>query len=1322
MAASQDLFEIVEGGATAVHGPTKVFIAATVASPVLVDLTSAGGVRLLSRPVGLFLHSPASGKTMQVGKVKDSVGELLPPNQILFKDCFDGVIADLRFTYTKGAFESDVILREDISAIVAAQPDFAGDVTVRLETWNEFMGSPEPRIINRVLKEEMDPAVRAKMAEPDLVDQLLDFGDQFFGAGKAFARGDEPVRDDKTPAVVELSSADGNDPVVVAKLWYHQNERTFLIESVSVDELRGKLAFLPKGAAKPLLGRASRKEMALALPVLPSKRSGTQAMKLIAGNARRDTRGVILDYVTVSGSASYTFSTGSYFVAGNTYFGGTLYFQPGCIIKLAPNAYLMTYGGVNSTATAGNPAVFTSRDDDLIGELIAGSTGNPAQAASPAIRVYFMPVSTTLSNLRFRWAQTGIEYNQSSSGPVITHYLSDTRFDQCGVGVRCVGNACPSLSNVKYCSITTPVVQSYSGCGSAFMTEDCGAAFDPPSAYAATEKPGVAAMGDLNDDHLPDLVTASTTANQVMIRLGKGDGTFLAATVLNLGSAVSGLAIADINQDLWPDIIVTHSAAGTVGICLQQANGAFLAEQTFLAGASPVAVAIADMNGAATRDFAPDLVVANYNSGTVSVLLRSSATLTSVAYGSPQALTVGTNPRALVLGDFDRDGQRDIAVANQGSGNISIILRNPDGTFKPAVSYATGTATPRSPYSLVLEDFDLDGWQDLAVANYDGKSVAVLLGNAQSAGTFLTAVNYSTGTGNPCKGVAVGDLDGDSRVDLVTVNESGTSLLSVFHGNGNGTFSVHRDFGASAAGASVQVGDLNRDGRSDVVIENPSGSGSLQVTINSSTLPDSSFAPKTDYPTTSSADAVLLARLTTDAGANIDPNLDFAVASSSGDNVQIFSGDGLGGFTPALTLPIVNGVGPTAHGPVAIACADLNQDGYRDLVTANYNGGGSGTITVWLKSPTSAGWAQGINYAVGRQGTRALVLGNFHGDSTRFLDAVVANSVDDPSPAFSKLSFFPGNGDGTFGSPVAVDLGIASAKPWALASGDFDRDAKLDLAVVDRDAGKVTILRGTGNGGFTLVVHLSVGVLPSAVAVGDFDRDGYDDLVVANETSGTLQVFVNDRTGHFPASNTYTTSGQPNGMAVLDANLDGRVDVLVTSKSQAKVDIFRGLGNGKFLPAAQSFATASQPVAIAFGQLDNDSKQDMVVACSTVSGNVTRLMSNQSTVPELVTFALPKQANMNLSKKTESDTETAIAINHADPENVVGFSIGPASVGGGLVRSYSFTGGRTWRPQPPTSPVIFPSTPTTVLGIPVLRLTVLEIFTWYISKNPLVPA
>src|ERR1039458_8991004 len=168
---SMELIESVPGGAVARHGQTQVLFANNLATAGAVDLQTSDGKHLTSHVTGLSYFDSASGTNILIASVKDCQGKILPPNQVIYEDAFDGFKASVRYTYTRGSFEQDIILLES-----PALPEAYGldPATTRLVVMTEFLNPPQPAVQESVIK---DPA------GAPLQDDTLDFGALHIGPG-----------------------------------------------------------------------------------------------------------------------------------------------------------------------------------------------------------------------------------------------------------------------------------------------------------------------------------------------------------------------------------------------------------------------------------------------------------------------------------------------------------------------------------------------------------------------------------------------------------------------------------------------------------------------------------------------------------------------------------------------------------------------------------------------------------------------------------------------------------------------------------------------------------------------------------------------------------------------------------------------------------------------------------------------------------------------------------------------------------------------------------------------------------------------------------
>lgn len=670
---------------------------------------------------------------------------------------------------------------------------------------------------------------------------------------------------------------------------------------------------------------------------------------------------------------------------------------------------------------------------------------------------------------------------------------------------------------------------------------------------------------DLNGDGITDQVRIAD--NTISIALGQNDGTFAQSLNYAVGRFPQEVAIADFDNNGNLDIAVANSFFDEdVSLLLGNGDGTFVGAQTFPILQSEQRIdfefiVTADFNNDGIIDVATQNPSFNFFSGEffpgfASVLIGNG----DGTFTESMQFTVENSESVITVGDFNNDGNVDLATGDNGSesGNISVIFGNGDGTFANPVDTTINSAL--SLNGLSTDDFNGDGFDDLVFADYSGyfydpisfptgeytssgfsnrDRVGILLSNGD--GTFADPQNLKVLVGP--KDPTIGDFNGDGVLDIAVGNYAlpyGSivpSSVSILLGNGDGSFADSVEYDVGERPNEIAIGDFNGDGASDLAVANVSSNFISILEGNG----DGTFNASENIAINGSGAYNVSVE-------DIDGDgIEDLVVGTTSSEVVVLQGEGNSNFSLSQTANTGAFLSST------FTTADLDNDGNadvlgirdRDLVVLNNDGNGNLEATETIE--------------VSGYGSYSLTNGDFNGDG-----------ITDLAVADGGVSILISNGDGSFNDSV-VD-GITDTRE--IASTDINRDGILDLVVTNDN---VITLLGNGDGSFANAVTYEVDT-PSVLAVEDLNQDGIADIVTGT-TVGTQQdavsVLVGKADGTFEDTVNYNTSFlyesrfEPNTppleIKLEDFDGDGFVDIATGNISSNNVVVLAGRGDGTFL-------------------------------------------------------------------------------------------------------------------------------------------------------------
>jgi Bacterial Ig-like domain (group 3)/FG-GAP-like repeat len=583
---------------------------------------------------------------------------------------------------------------------------------------------------------------------------------------------------------------------------------------------------------------------------------------------------------------------------------------------------------------------------------------------------------------------------------------------------------------------------------------------------------------------------------------------------------------------------------------VSQTNQWFVATRSLSVGGSPWATVVADVN----HDDILDVLVADGtttttdSSGIQHQTVAGIAVLIGKGGGAFQPAVHYLTPDAAFLicvADVNGDGNLDAITSSSSltqtpGGSVQVQLGNGDGTFRPAVVYDMPGSWVGAIYP---GDFNGDGRPDLAVGiatstnNVYSTELKILMNNGD--GTFHAGQTIANAAP-----LGTADFNHDGRLDVAITNGSFTALtLNVLYGAGDGTFSPHGPAVSIPNGtSSATIADFNEDGYPDVALTYNNFEVTLVgfVTVFFS-KPGGGFVPSAATRELDSEPTAICS-----GDFNHDGHLDIAVVAQK-INVLFGHGDGTFSWRNAYGTDGASANSPaggaSGNGPGGIIAADLNGDGYLDLVTMNTNGG---TVAPLFGKPRGTFNAEAF-YEVPLAGNEDTLTADFNGDGTA--DTAVLGT--------NNLSILIGQGNGHL-KPLGNPYNLGVSFPTSFAVGDVNGDGKLDLLAlgdIEDQGAFYGLLLGNGDGTFQAVRNTSAsGISGPTIYLADMNNDGKLDIVSSN----AVELGNGDGTFQSPI---YANFFWNTSFVVGDFNNDGKLDRAFATD---QLLIYLGDGTGRF--------------------------------------------------------------------------------------------------------------------------------------------------------------
>ena len=723
---------------------------------------------------------------------------------------------------------------------------------------------------------------------------------------------------------------------------------------------------------------------------------------------------------------------------------------------------------------------------------------------------------------------------------------------------------------------------------------------------------------DINHDSRPDIIATEmhTSETHIFVFLTGEDGIVPDPIVSSSENFLYSLAIGDVDNDYELDLIGLDYDRH-IHVYRGSRNGTFRNPSKYQTVAWAKSLVIGDFDNDTHLDIVI-VIIDSYENDTIAVLLGYG----NGSFANPILYTLSSRVISPRVADVNNDGLLDLVTVDPYKNKLLISFGDGHGSFIRQTTCSTGFY----PYFVAIGDLNGDTRLDIVVANGKEPSISVFILSPMQFST--DGIPLISNQGSRLSSMIVKDFNNDHILDIVVANY-GTKTIGVLLGRGDGSF--HEQFtlalDASSNPLSITAGDFNNDKQLDLTVRS-SASTNIDLLLGDGT---GMFTRQKTYGYTLRQTASMISA----DDLNHDGESELIVLYENSDDIDIYAVYDTGNFT-AHTIYLTSIV------PLIIAVGDFNNDTLIDIVLIHSNdqmasillSQGNGSFLHTTIPMTLQFGSQVRVYYVNDDSTPDIVLF----DSSR-----------------SYIEVFLGFGNGSFviGMNQNIDPGLMNK-----AAGDLNNDGYIDIVTTSERTDQLIIKLGFGNGTFAEQPRREIPCSPVFARLGDVNKDNKQDIAASNYQNQTVSVLLGYGDGSFTAPAVYGTGRYPTDSVLADLNNDNQMDIIVINTASFTFSVLLGDANLVF-NYKQTLVTAngSRPRAFVTGDFNNDTHRDIAVINSgnhtlgIFLGHGNGSFSNQSVYPTDASPSLIAVGDLN------NDHYLDIVIVHSD-DSLVSIHLG----------------------------------------------------------------